>query len=185
MRGSYLAPSLEARMLPLSLLCFCVLLDSAQNPAPKIKLSEEPTVIVSVGCVIKTCHLQKKKKSSSFVFITRKIIFIHYQSTEFLVFHWTQSEIPSPIHSLKNHDLTVTNYISYWKTEHDSWFGHNYTVAKYTVLYSMCLPIYISYLHLTLVGMGGCLSSLPNVAEWPLPPLTWHLRERLDSLVPR
>lgn len=57
MTPRYLAPSLEAGMLPLLLMCFCVLLDSAQNLAPKIKLSEEPTVIVSVGCVIKTCHL--------------------------------------------------------------------------------------------------------------------------------
>lgn len=57
MRPRYLAPSLEAGMLPLLLICFCVSLDSAQNLASKIKLSEEPTVIVSVGCVIKTCHL--------------------------------------------------------------------------------------------------------------------------------
>lgn len=57
MTRRYLAPSLEARMLPLLLMCFCVSLDSAQSLVPKIKLSEEPAVIVSVGCVIKTRHL--------------------------------------------------------------------------------------------------------------------------------
>lgn len=62
----YLAPSLEARMLPLLLMCFCVLLDSAQSLVPKIKLLEKPAVIVSVGCVIKTRHLYPECLSPAF-----------------------------------------------------------------------------------------------------------------------
>lgn len=42
----YLAPLLEARDLPVSLVHFYVLLDSVQSLVPKIKLSEEPYVIV-------------------------------------------------------------------------------------------------------------------------------------------
>lgn len=41
-------------MLPV---CFYVLLDSVQSLVPKIKLSEEPRVVVGFGCVIKTHHL--------------------------------------------------------------------------------------------------------------------------------
>lgn len=46
----YLAPLLEASVLPVSLVCFYVLLDSVQSLVSKIKLSEEPCVIVGVGC---------------------------------------------------------------------------------------------------------------------------------------
>lgn len=46
----YLAPLLEARVSPVSLVCFYVLLDSVQSLVPKIKLSAEPCVIVGVGC---------------------------------------------------------------------------------------------------------------------------------------
>lgn len=57
MKCRCLAPSLEAGVLPMSLVCSCVLLYSVQIRVPKIKLSEEPGVIVGVICVIKTRHL--------------------------------------------------------------------------------------------------------------------------------
>lgn len=66
MRCRCLAPSLEAGVLPMSLMCFCVCLYSVQSLVPKVKLSKEPSVIVGIGCVIKTRHLDPAHLSSSF-----------------------------------------------------------------------------------------------------------------------
>lgn len=56
MRCRCLAPSLEAGVLPVSLTCSCVFY-SVQSLVPKIKLSEEQSVIVGIGCVINSCPL--------------------------------------------------------------------------------------------------------------------------------
>lgn len=52
MRCRYLGHS------PPSLLAAGILLDSIQSLTPKIKLPEEPSVTVGVGCIIKNCDFQ-------------------------------------------------------------------------------------------------------------------------------
>lgn len=44
-----------------------------QSLVPNIKLSEEPHVIVGVGCVIKTSPLSKKKKATNNTYITHML----------------------------------------------------------------------------------------------------------------
>lgn len=55
----------------MSLTCSRVLVYFVSSQVPKMKLSEEPSVIVGVGCVIKTRHLEKKKKK---IRVTHKFI---------------------------------------------------------------------------------------------------------------
>lgn len=66
MKHKCLAPSLEAGVLPMSLTCSCVLVYFVSSQVPKMKLSEEPSVIVGVGCVIKTRHLDPECPSPCF-----------------------------------------------------------------------------------------------------------------------
>ena len=66
MKHKCLAPSLEAGVLPMSLMCSRVLVYFVSSQVPKMKLSEEPSVIVGVGCVIKTRHLDPECLSPCF-----------------------------------------------------------------------------------------------------------------------
>lgn len=50
MKLKCLAPSLESGVLPVSFTCSRVLVYFASSRVPKMKLSEEPSVIVGVGC---------------------------------------------------------------------------------------------------------------------------------------
>lgn len=66
MKLKCLAPSLESGVLPVSFTCSRVLVYFASSRVPKMKLSEEPSVIVGIGCVIKTPHLDPECLSPCF-----------------------------------------------------------------------------------------------------------------------
>lgn len=66
MKHKCLAPSLETGVLPMSLTCSRVLVYFVSSRVPKMKLSEEPSVTVGVGCVIKAPHLDPECLSPCF-----------------------------------------------------------------------------------------------------------------------